>query len=155
MKKLLAIFVVLLLVGTFAFAQNYSGRPTYGEHRLNSGFTPDPYTVSIRAGGGDSPSVPGIGRVGYIHEAGPDVRLQYRSGSYNLYIYAACNSDTTLLVNQPNGRWEFNDDQSGLSPGILFNNPQSGQYDIWVGTYSRDAGTPSATLYVSEIGFRR
>jgi len=36
---------------------------------------------------------------------------------------------------------------------MTFENPQSGVYDIWVGTYSSSAGTPPATLIISELGF--
>ena len=38
-----------------------------------------------------------------------------------------------------------------MNPQIAINAPQSGQYDIWIGTYS-SGPTVSATLQVSEIG---
>ena len=38
-----------------------------------------------------------------------------------------------------------------FNPLLGWDNPQSGQYDIWVGTYSSGSGEP-ATLFISELG---
>jgi hypothetical protein len=49
--------------------------------------------------------------------------------------------DTTLVINDPNGRWICNDDfgeSTGTNPGISFSTPDDGKYDIWVGVYSSD-----------------
>mgnify|MGYP000420290633 CR=1 FL=1 len=87
--------------------------------------------------------------VGSIADA-PDVRLNYRAGGLPLYISATSRADVTLVINLPDGKWICNDDFRGTDPGIVFNRPQSGQYDIWIGHYGRGAGVP-AQLLISEV----
>ena len=61
--------------------------------------------------------------------------------------------DATLVINEPNGAWDCNDDgngSGGTNPGIRFRHPTTGQYDIWVGSLS--GGRPSAArLVITEI----
>ena len=128
----------------------------YGSTTLSGGFTPDPYTVDLYAGGDVSVSraVSGIGNCqGYVTSA-PDYELSFTAGSLDLFISAASSSDTTLVVNAPDGSWWCDDDggEGGFNPGIEFPNPQSGVYDIWVGTYS-DGDPAAARLNISELGF--
>lgn len=50
-------------------------------------------------------------------------------------------SDTTLVVNDAVGDWHCNNDSDfagGSNAAILIDNPLSGQYNIWVGTFSSD-----------------
>ena len=134
-----------------ATAQDVSLNPTYGTANLSAGFTPDPYVVNVQSGGNvDASSISSSCR-GYIANA-PDVRLNYRSGSYPLIISANSSADTTLVVNAPDGSWYCSDDEgvNGMNPMVRFNGPQSGQYDIWVGTYG-NASLQPAQLHVSEV----
>jgi len=138
--------------GTVAGSPNYNLQPTYGTVNLNNGFSPDPYNVSVQAGGNLAASSVGSNCRGYVAEA-PDYRLYYQAGNgWPLNIFAQSGSDTTLVVNDPSGRWYCDDDSYGsLNPLVTFNSPQSGQYDIWVGTYSSGGGFPQATLSISEL----
>jgi hypothetical protein len=149
---LIAALVALLApvtVAPEAEAQDWRLRPSYGTINLSAGFRPDPYRRTLQAGGniriGAMAGCPGGG---YVANA-PDLRVNYRSGRFVLSFYVVANRDTILLVNDPSGRWYCNDDYSGLNPGMWFNNPMSGQWDVWVGTYgpSRVSG---ARLYISE-----
>jgi hypothetical protein len=54
-------------------------------------------------------------------------------------------------VNDPSGNWHFSDDEIGSRPGIRFNNPESGLYDIWIGTFG--SSMTSAELAISEVGW--
>lgn len=134
---------------TGAEAQNYNLRPAFGSIQLNAGFLPDPVTRRVQAGGDNhfsgSSGCPGGG---WFANA-PDYRLHYRAGGYALTIYVSAPGDTMLLVNDPQTRWYCNDDFNGLDPLIRFNNPLSGQYDIWVGTYNRSR-VRNAMIYISE-----
>jgi hypothetical protein len=132
-------------------AQNYNLRPSFGTVNLNANFYPDPYVIRVTAGGNvPAERLGGSQCVGSIANA-PDVRLNYRAGQgLPLYISATARSDITLVVNLPNGRWACNDDFIGTDPGLVFSNPMSGQYDIWIGHYGRGAGVP-AQLRISEI----
>lgn len=150
--------VAALALGAAASAQDWSLNPTYGTVNLNTGFLPDPHSVSLQSGGpidaGSSPALAGASGIcrGYIANA-PDYRLNYSAGStFPLIISVNSSSDTTLVVNAPNGAWYCDDDGGeGLNPSMRFDSPMSGQYDIWVGTYGAAALAP-AVLAISEVG---
>lgn len=147
MKKRALIVLVLAGVALIAGAQDWSASPTYGSVELSSGFLPDPYTVQLTAGG--SVDLSGIGYYGYVASA-PDFDLYYEAGSFDLTIRVQnSGGDTVLLVNDPSGTWHFNDDSNGLDPAITFSKPQSGLYDIWVGTFGDSF--IDATLAITEM----
>ena len=158
MKKL---FVPIALVGlmfaSVAFAQGWlTAEPLYGTYTLNTGFTPDPQSVDVVAGGAEPASNIGAPAhcVGSIVSAQPDVRLHYTAGTtFPLRFYAVSTVDTTLVVNAADGNWYCNDDgataTAGLNPVVDIPNPPSGQYDIWVGTWA--GGTGNATVFVTEL----
>jgi hypothetical protein len=132
-------------------AQNYNRAPSFGTVNLSANFAPDPYAVNVTAGGTVAAErLGGSQCLGTIADA-PDVRLNYRAGQgLPLYLSVVSNTDTTLVVNLPNGQWACNDDFQGVNPGLIFRNPQSGQYDIWVGHYNRGSRVP-AQLRISEV----
>lgn len=137
-----------------ATAQNVNGRPNYGEVTLRSGFTPDPYVVNVQAGGNlDAARQVDSSCRGSITNA-PDYRLSFDAGNLPLIISVASSADTTLVINAPNGRFYCDDDGGdGLNPSIRFDAPQSGRYEIWVGTFSPGSTQP-AQLTISELGSR-
>ncbi|WP_420478994.1 peptidase [Brevundimonas sp. FT23028] len=147
-RSIIAATAALLLVAPAAHAQDTSAPATFGSVRLSSGFTPDPHSVSLTAGGTIDASTIGSPCTGSIARA-PDYELTYSAGSLPLYISATASSDTTLVVNGPDGRWYCDDDTNGNNPLVTFNNPRSGTYDIWVGVYG--GGTAAATLSISEL----
>jgi hypothetical protein len=126
--------------------------PTYGDVNLDERFLPDPYEVSLTAGGGTDVDV-GSCNYGYVAER-PDVDFYYTtSGDVDLYLYVICAEDTTLLVDQPEGRWVCDDDDlCNSNPVVVIPSAADGLYNIWVGTYS--AANTDATLYISEIDRR-
>jgi hypothetical protein len=107
--------------------------------------------VELRAGGDRAASTAGSSCRGFITVA-PDVRVHYSARSFPLIISVASGSDTTLVVNAPDGRFYCNDDGgvNGGNPAIRFNNPASGRYEIWVGTY-RSGNSVPAQLHISEV----
>lgn len=121
--------------------------PTFGSTTLKAGFTPDPYVKMLTAGG---PLKTSLGGVNAQVAKAPDFRLNYFAGNYPLTIRVESSADTTLLINLPNGQWIANDDAGGnQNPLIRLARPQSGRYDIWVGTYN--AGNARATLKITEL----
>ena len=151
-KTIFAATIAAAAVAGVAAAQDWSQSPTFGQTTLTAGFAPDPYTVSITAGGNiDASSSLGGACRGMIANA-PDYRLHYNAGSLPLYIGARSNADTTIVVNAPDCSWYCNDDSNGLNPMVSWGNPPSGQYDIWIGTYGSGSGMASATLTISELG---
>lgn len=154
MKYLAFLALAALLAAPSALAQepNWQGSPLYGRVDLASGFTPDPHSVQVTAGGTTPNPINGPGCVGYIAASQPDYNVFYDAGStFDLTIYAESDRDTALLIYTPDRQWVCDDDSGdGLDPSITFTNPLSGSYNVWVATYGED--TASATLYVSELG---
>ncbi|MEB3291149.1 MAG: hypothetical protein VKI82_14625, partial [Leptolyngbya sp.] len=130
---------------------NWDGEPLYGEIYLQSGFTPDPYSVEVWAGGSTNASSLGLGGdcTGFIAAEQPDFRLQYEAGSYPLSFLVESAADTTLVINGPDTGWYCNDDFNGVNPLVYLQRPSSGQYDIWIGNYG-DTSTHEAILYITE-----
>ncbi len=154
MSRVLAAGAVLAAVTSLtaepASSQNWKEAPLYEALSLTAGFMPDPVSRSLQAGGNDSNPIDGSGCAGYINAERPDYDLNYTAGSSSLYIYARSGSDVTLLVNDPAGNWHCSDDWDGTDPMVQFDNPRSGNYNVWVGTYSSGTTQP-ATLHFSEI----
>ena len=154
--RLAAFAIIAVLAGaSFASAQDFTLAPTYGEVSLDAGFTPDPHSVAIVAGGDIDASdsigvdVRGHACLGAIAEA-PDYRLKYSADEFPLIFSAMSDDDTTLVINAPDGAWYCNDDGAGFpDPMVAFDAPLSGQYDIWIGTFA--GGLSETTLYISEL----
>jgi hypothetical protein len=148
MKTVLAASIAVLALAGFASAQNVSLTPSYGSVSLSPGFMPDPYEIDVVAGGSiDAASIEG-NCVGMIADA-PDFRLQYTGGGSQLFVGVVSSTDTTLVVNGPDGTWYCDDDSNGFNPVVGGDSPDAGQYDIWVGTYGD--GTAPATLFITEF----
>lgn len=139
---------LVALTSSPALAQNAGLTANAGEIRLNAGFTPDPYTVSVVAGGSiNGGALPGA-CTGMISDA-PDFEVSYSAGSFPLVFRTLSSADTTLIINGPDGSWYCDDDSFGDGDAeVRFNRPSSGAYDIWVGTFG--GGTASATLVITE-----
>lgn len=138
-------------LGATTTLQNYSLAPSFGSVQLRAGFIPDPHYRHLTAGGPIRAQDRFRDCRGYIADA-PDYSLYYTAGSQDLYINVDADRDTTLVVNGPNGQWYCDDDGANapFNPLLYWPNPQSGRYDIWVGTYSQGSGVP-ATLFISEL----
>jgi hypothetical protein len=149
--RLFPIAILLAATAGPALAQDVSASPSYGTINLAAGFPNDPRNVDLQAGGTlDATRVPAGDCHGFI--AGPpDLRVNYQAGSGPLTFSVSSDVDTTLVISGPDDHWSCNDDSNGLNPRIRFDHPDSGQYDIWVGTM--DNGTlHAARLSVSELG---
>lgn len=133
---------------------NWRATPVYGTITLRGGFTPDPTTASVQAGGSSRNPIQGSGCTGYLSLSAPDVDLNYTAGSLPLSISAASGSDISLLVYTPDGRWLCDDDgaDAPLDPKLTISNPRSGNYNIWVATYAETSDRPRATVAFSEVG---
>ena len=154
MKKIMltcAMLAGVAIAGPASAQPNPSAAPNYGTLTLRSGFTPDPRVVSIRAGGDMNANRAARNCSGFITRA-PDVKVNYTRGDLPLIFSVAASADTTLVINGPDGRWYCDDDGgvNGSNPAVRFNRPQSGRYDVWVGTY-RSGQSQAARLHVSEV----
>lgn len=149
MRKSIVVLMVLTLCGLAAVgAQNIAREPTYGTVELDAGFIPDPFTMDILAGGEED--ISWLGYFGNVADA-PDLSLFYEAGVLPLTIYVEdAETDTVLLINDPTGEWHYNDDTNGVNPSITFSRPESGRYDIWIGTFF-SGSLADSVLAITEI----
>jgi hypothetical protein len=149
---------------------NFNDPSNFGGGELTSGFSPDPWGFPLTAGGGSDPV--NVATLGLIDEDGgeacgqayvarkPDFHFTFQAGQYPLvrfYVVTENGADATLLINDPSGRWRCNDDHpvrdgwgNERMPSVDFAFPETGRYDIWVGSYDQTAHNP-AQLFVTEI----
>jgi hypothetical protein len=140
--RLLVPIVLLLGLAVAAFPVLAQGgldptaTPNYGEQALSAGFTPDPFTLDMAAGGAEDASQTDATCTGYVSTS-PDFRINWTGTVAQLRIFFLGEDDTTLVINTPSGQWLCNDDAPGtLNPNVDIQNPAAGAYNIWVGTYS-------------------
>ena len=151
MRLALVVMVAAGMVALFtghASTQDPNLKPTFGSVKLEAGFEPDPYAKKVIAGGPIETKLGGV--KAYVAKE-PDFKLEYKAGKFALTIHVESEADTTLLINLPDGTWVANDDQAegNLNPLLKFEKPQSGRYDIWVGTFKKD--TAPAVLKITEL----
>lgn len=150
---------VILSVGVHAQKKgaaptmDYSLNPTYGEVTLDNSFGAEPHQQTITSGGEINSSYQ-AGCTGYVSQ-GPDYRLHWNGTTTQLAIFFTPTTDTedaTILVNTPDGTWICNDDmeEGNINPLALIENPSSGQYDIWVGSYEVDKYI-EGTLFIADL----
>jgi S1-C subfamily serine protease len=144
----------LITMSGTSLAQDVGAESIFGSVELTGNFQPDPYTIELSAGGSvAADSIEGCS--GYISNA-PDYKLDFtKQSDFHLSFFVISDADTTLVINDPSGVWHCDDDYNdagGTNPGVIFADPQSGIYDIWVGTYEEGDSYPAAELVVTEIG---
>jgi|TARA_R110002051_G_scaffold68662_3_gene123831 hypothetical protein len=149
MRLIIAAALSLVCVAPAA-AQDFTASPNYGTIRLAPGFSPDPHLVVVQAGGSIDVGSTLKNCSGFITSA-PDLRLHWDGdGSLDLKVSVISNADTTLVINGPTGSWYCDDDGGdGANPSVTLSSV-SGQYDIWIGTFTGDETRP-AVLSISEL----
>ncbi len=153
MRRTILLLAAATTISTAALAQpDFTRRPSFGTINLAAGFDDDPRIINVTAGGRLDAATIDSACVGSVANS-PDVRLNYSgAGEFPLIISVASDADTTLVINGPDGRWYCDDDSGeGSNPSVRFNNPGSGQYDIYVGHYQQGRSIP-ARLHISELG---
>src|SRR5262245_31737370 len=106
---------------------------------VTEGFVPDPIRRNVLAGGDIDLSACGlVRRVGYVTRL-PDFVINYKThgprSKADLTFRIDSQTDTVLLINDPNGQWHYNDDGGNrLNAKITFKRAMPGRYDVWVGT---------------------
>lgn len=141
----------ILVISAVSVAQNYRAQPTYGYVNIASGFDGDPIEIEVTAGGDvrveSDLNLPRACE-GYINAGAPDLSINYEAGSLPFQIYVHSDADTTLIINDPLGQWQCDDDSIGTNPAKRFASPPSGQYDVWIGTFDRSRSR--ARVYLTE-----
>ena len=142
-----------VLLCTTASSQDVTLPPDFGTIDLADSFQPDPQTIDVNAGGALFAGDLEFACNGYVSDA-PSYRINFQAGASGLGIYTDSYTDTTLLINTPEGEWVCNDDNYNLedfNAGYYFANPESGEYNIWVGTFPDVSGSSDATLNITQF----
>lgn len=126
----------------------------FGSTSLRAGFTPDPFTIEILAGGSVDVSYLGGECAGFAARS-PDFVLDWSGSSSELRILFEADDaddDPTLTVQLPGGEWVCDDDAGlTLNPMVTLPSPREGRYTVWVGSYE-SGGYIDGTLKVTELG---
>ena len=150
MKRIATVALASCFFVASAQAQNFELEPTFETVTLATGFEGSNHQVTVVAGGPIDASELGGECAGFIADA-PDVRVNFTAGSNKFAFGAVSESDTTIVVNAPDGEWYCDDDSWGDGdPLVVFDQPESGQYDIWVGTFD-EGDNPRASLGIMEL----
>ena len=127
---------------------NFKGTPSYGDVDFSAALSPEPYRIEIAAGGKIDASDCISRTSGYVSES-PDLDLYLRGRASRLYFNVEAESDTTLLINTPEGEWLYDDDSGpGLNPEIVVRNPEPGIYSVWVGARFESSQYEESTLTI-------
>ena len=121
---------------------------------LEAGFSGDPRRADIEAGGParlERLDPDCYGRAA----AAPAAALDYTAGSASLYLSVEGDARLVLAVRTPDGVVVCDNDSAGdLNRGVMFETPQSGEYQIWAGVFHGEhAENQPAVLLISETGF--
>ncbi len=144
-------FVAATLAVTLTLTASLAHAQTPARVSLVTGFTNDPYSVAVTAGGPiDLNGIFGDACRGWVTEE-PSVVLNYQAGDrFGLDLYTLADIDTVLVVREPDG--EYWCDDGGGNDGadwVGLKSPTTGDYAIWVGVFSRGTSGP-AILNISE-----
>ena len=148
-------FAILLFLSSPLFAQtlpNVLGDPYYGTAELGS--SASSFSQDILAGGSFDLSDMNDAYEGFISSV-PDLQLTYEASNSELNFKVEVENgedDPVILIFSPSGEFHFNDDgdENGYSSEITIEEPESGNYAIWVGNYDSE-DLISTTLVISEI----
>lgn len=124
------------------------GTPLYGTSTYTGGMT----EVEVRAGGDtEAKTVLGVpmGCAGYIAPEQPDYTFSVASPGSILNIGSCSDQDTALVIKTPSGTVECVDDTEGTNPVYTENASASGEYAVWVATYSQ-GGSAAAKLRLTD-----
>ena len=120
----------------------------FGTVRLRRGFRPDPKVVEGRSGGSHAARERSSSCRGYV-STNPDYILRVQGTLRFLRIFVEANTDTTLIIEKPNGDIVCDDDTYGRNPAVEQERFRPGRYKIWVGSYSQGNNAPYQLVFTS------
>ncbi len=138
-------------------------RPLAGTIDAAGGFEEDQgtLTVSVSAGGPDPAEALGLEEAyctGYIDAASPTAAVSYDADGGTGVLTLSVRSDEAdlvILAQGPDGTILCNDDFEGTDPLVQFQDPASGTYVVWAGTFAASLDPVGATLDVGETDLQQ
>ena len=99
---------------------------------LVNGFTPDPYTLLVTARGISPSPLPSAECSGYVNSSSPDITFTYEAGDSPLTV-SILGYGTGLIIHTPGEEFKcVNVVTGGDNPAIKIDQPESGEYAVWV-----------------------
>lgn len=159
----LAVALALLLgfqFGGAALAQTGTATPPAGEELepsayltldLQAGFVLDPFLVSLNGGGEVAASTLDETCVGYINDK-PVLTANWEGATDLLRIFFYSDSDSTLVIQQPDGSYLCADDvdENVLDAEVVAEQPAAGTYKVWVGSYEPNQLIPGLLVITAQ-----
>ena len=114
---------------------------------LQAGFPLDPTFVSVNAGGEVDASLLINECEGFINTQ-PVVTVEWSGEASFIKAFFVSDDDPTMVVGTPDGKVLCNDDATDqlLDPRIRIDDPITGTYKIWLGSYSRGQLIPGVLV---------
>jgi hypothetical protein len=114
---------------------------------MQAGFALDPFLVSLNGGGEVDASTLDPACVGYINDR-PVLTANWEGAVDFLRIFFYSDSDSTLVVQRPDGSYVCADDvdENVLDAELVAEEPSAGLYKIWVGSYEPDQLIPGLLI---------
>lgn len=121
---------------------------------MAAGFALDPFLVSLNGGGEVDASTIHSDCVGYINDQ-PVLTANWEGTVDALRVFFYSDSDSTLVIQQPDGSYLCNDDLADnvLDPEIAVTQPVTGVYKLWVGSYDANQLIPGLLVITARPDF--
>lgn len=146
------ILMIAFIIPTLAQDQlDVFASPTAGQINLNDGFAPDPFSVELISSG--AVDVTYIAGCRGFAAREPDFIVNWSGeGDFlRMFFVPQVSSDTTLIINDPRGRWYCSDNSFDTQhPTINLTRPRAGAYQIWIGSIDI-SDSETGCLFVTQI----
>ncbi len=118
---------------------------------LEAGFPLDPFFVSVNGGGELDASRLGDGCSGWVHQE-PVLSIDWEGETDFVEVFFYSDHDPMLIIQTPDGEYLCNDDANPLllDPVIEVENPESGTYNIWVGSFHPNQLLPGVLVLTTK-----
>jgi hypothetical protein len=148
-----ALFGVLLWAAALAQSGDSTPAPTpvplepepsaYLTLNMKAGFALDPFLVSLNGGGEVDASTFSRSCTGYVNDQ-PVLTARWQGTVDELRLFFYSDSDSTLVVQQPNGTYLCADDAADnvLDPEVTITDPVTGTYRLWIGSFHENQLIP-------------
>ncbi len=110
---------------------------------MKAGFALDPFLVSLNGGGEVDASTFNTSCVGFVNDK-PVLTARWTGTVDQLRVFFYSDSDSTLVVQQPDGSYVCADDAADnvLDPELTVANPVTGTYKVWIGSFDANQLIP-------------
>jgi hypothetical protein len=121
---------------------------------MAAGFALDPFLVSLNGGGEVDASTVNSDCVGYINDQ-PVLTANWEGTVDALRVFFYSDSDSTLVVQAPDGSYLCNDDAADnvLDPEVIVTQPVTGTYKLWIGSYDANQLIPGLLVITARPDF--